>query len=122
MLEGKKLEGVIGFFLPISLALSPHNNMSAKKLINSPDEVVDEVLEGLTMIHPGLRLLEGHRVVVREQIDRGKVSLISGGGSDHEPFCAVYRSGYADWGGGWQCVCLSTHSFYLGWYQSCGQG
>ena len=56
MLEGKKLEGVIGFFLLISLALSPHNNMSAKKLINSPDEVVDEVLEGLTMIHPGLRV------------------------------------------------------------------
>ena len=36
----------------------PHNNMSAKKLINSPDKVVDEALEGLTMIHPGLRLLE----------------------------------------------------------------
>jgi len=64
--------------------------MSAKKLINSPETVVDEALEGLTMIHPGLRLLEGHRVVVREQIDRGKVSLISGGGSGHEPFCAGY--------------------------------
>ena len=89
MLEGKKLEGVIGFFLPISLALSLHNNMSAKKLINSPDKVVDEALEGLTMIHPGLRLLEA-TVVVREQIDRGKVSLISGGGSGHGPFCAGY--------------------------------
>merc|ERR1712013_954406 len=73
-----------------AVLLSHHNNMSAKKLINSPDKVVDEALEGLTMIHPGLRLLEGHRVVVREQIDRGKVSLISGGGSGHEPFCAGY--------------------------------
>ena len=45
--------------------------MSAKKLINSPDKVVDEALEGLTMIHPGLRLLEGHRVVVREQVGDG---------------------------------------------------
>jgi len=64
--------------------------MSGKKLINNPENVVDEALEGLTMIHPGLRLLEGHRVVVREQIANDKVSLISGGGSGHEPFCAGY--------------------------------
>ena len=42
--------------------------MSGKKLINKPENVVDEALEGLTMIHPGLRLLEGHRVVLREQV------------------------------------------------------
>jgi len=64
--------------------------MSGKKLINNPENVVDEALEGLTMVHPGLRLLEGHRVVVREQVDSRKVSLISGGGSGHEPFCAGY--------------------------------
>jgi len=64
--------------------------MSGKKLINNPENVVDEALEGLTMIHPGLRLLDNHRVVVREQIDPAKVSIISGGGSGHEPFCAGY--------------------------------
>ena len=42
--------------------------MTGKKLINNPENVVDEALEGLTMIHPGLRLLEGHRVVVREKV------------------------------------------------------
>ena len=42
--------------------------MTGKKLINNPENVVDEALEGLTMIHPGLRLLEGHRVVVREEV------------------------------------------------------
>ena len=42
--------------------------MSGKKLINKPENVVDEALEGLTMIHPGLRLLEGHRVVLREEV------------------------------------------------------
>ena len=41
-----------------------------KKLINNPENVVDEALEGLTMIHPGLRLLEGHRVVVREEVNQ----------------------------------------------------
>ena len=42
--------------------------MTGKKLINNPENVVDEALEGLTMIHPGLRLLEGHRVVVKEKV------------------------------------------------------
>ena len=42
--------------------------MASKKLINDPERVVDEALEGLTIIHPGLRLLEGHRVVLREEV------------------------------------------------------
>merc|ERR1719245_2256716 len=42
------------------------------------------------MLHPGLRLLQDHRVVLREKISPGKVSIISGGGSGHEPFCAGY--------------------------------
>merc|ERR1712013_566669 len=64
--------------------------MAGKKLINSPETAVDEALEGLVMLHPGLRLLQDHRVVVREKGERGKVALISGGGSGHEPFCAGY--------------------------------
>jgi len=51
---------------------------------------VDEALEGLTFIHPGLKRLAGHRVIVREQVDKNKVALLSGGGSGHEPFCAGY--------------------------------
>ena len=42
-------------------------------MINSPTTVVDEALEGLTMINPGLRLLEGHRVVIREKVRGEKV-------------------------------------------------
>ena len=34
----------------------------------SPETAVDEALEGLVMLHPGLRLLQDHRVVVREQV------------------------------------------------------
>ena len=34
----------------------------------SPETAVDEALEGLVMLHPGLRLLEGQRVVVREKV------------------------------------------------------
>ena len=34
----------------------------------SPETAVDEALEGLVMLHPGLRLLQDHRVVVREKV------------------------------------------------------
>ena len=36
-----------------------------KKLINGSNCVVDEALAGLVAVCPGLRLLDGHRVVVR---------------------------------------------------------
>lgn len=51
---------------------------------------MDEALEGLILIHPGLRRMRDHRVVLREKIDKTKVALLSGGGSGHEPFCAGY--------------------------------
>ena len=34
----------------------------------SPETAVDEALEGLVMLHPGLRLLQDHRVVIREKV------------------------------------------------------
>ncbi|XP_060888045.1 triokinase/FMN cyclase isoform X1 [Labrus mixtus] len=58
-----------------------------KKLINSADGCVDEALVGLARASGGLSLLKGHRVVLRSDLDdlRGKVALLSGGGSGHEP-------------------------------------
>lgn len=58
-----------------------------KKLINSGDSCVDEALYGLVRANGGLSLLKGYRVVLRSDLDnlRGKVALISGGGSGHEP-------------------------------------
>ena len=51
----------------------------SKKLINEPDRVVDESLAGLVAVNSGLKLLEGHRVVVRadvhEVIKEGKVQI-----------------------------------------------
>uniref|UniRef100_A0A7N8X0T0 Triokinase/FMN cyclase n=1 Tax=Mastacembelus armatus TaxID=205130 RepID=A0A7N8X0T0_9TELE len=57
------------------------------KLINSVDSCVDEALYGLVRASEGLSLLKGHRVVIRSDLDnlRGKVALLSGGGSGHEP-------------------------------------
>ncbi|XP_068164186.1 triokinase/FMN cyclase isoform X2 [Antennarius striatus] len=63
-----------------------------KKLINSADSCVDEALCGMVRASGGLSLLRGHRVVLRSDLDnlRGKVALVSGGGSGHEPAHAGY--------------------------------
>ena len=58
-----------------------------KKLINAPDRVVEEMLRGMELAHGGmLRLLPESGVLLRADAPvRGKVALVSGGGSGHEP-------------------------------------
>jgi phosphoenolpyruvate---glycerone phosphotransferase subunit DhaK len=57
-----------------------------KKLINSTDDVVAESLLGVAAAHPELRIDLDNRVVFRgDSPVNGKVGLISGGGSGHEP-------------------------------------
>jgi phosphoenolpyruvate---glycerone phosphotransferase subunit DhaK len=58
-----------------------------KKLINRVDDVVAESLEGLGLAHPDLvRIDARNSLVVRKDAPRpGKVALVSGGGSGHEP-------------------------------------
>uniref|UniRef100_A0A8K9XUU8 Triokinase/FMN cyclase n=1 Tax=Oncorhynchus mykiss TaxID=8022 RepID=A0A8K9XUU8_ONCMY len=64
----------------------------ASKLLNSVDRCVDEALEGIVSSSGCLSLLRGHRVVVRADLDalKGRVALLSGGGSGHEPAHAGY--------------------------------
>lgn len=63
-----------------------------KKIINHPDNVVSEMLEGFELAHSRLvRLLPEHRVALRRTPKRPeKVTLLSGGGSGHEPSHAGY--------------------------------
>lgn len=58
-----------------------------KKVINVPDQVVEEMLQGIALAHPQyVRRVEGFDVLVRTNAPvPGKVSLVSGGGSGHEP-------------------------------------
>ena len=58
-----------------------------KKLINKPDDVVKEALQGMAYAHPDLlRVDVENQVVVRKDAPvPGKVGLVSGGGSGHEP-------------------------------------
>ena len=57
-----------------------------KKLINDPADVVSEALRGVEAAHPELRVDHAHKIIYRGDAPRpGKVGLISGGGSGHEP-------------------------------------
>lgn len=57
-----------------------------KKIINNPDNVVEEMLNGMVASHPEyLERLEGFDVVTRKNKKSDKVTLVSGGGSGHEP-------------------------------------
>ena len=58
-----------------------------KFFINEPQNVVNEAIEGI-LTDPKLTKLDNFpevRVVLRKEIDANKVSVISGGGSGHEP-------------------------------------
>jgi len=57
-----------------------------KKLINSPDTVVTQALQGVAAAHPQLKVDVENKVITRAGGPRtGKVGLVSGGGSGHEP-------------------------------------
>ena len=58
-----------------------------KKLINDPDAVVREALEGMEAAHGDLiRVVHDPKLIVRVDAPvQGKVGIISGGGSGHEP-------------------------------------
>ncbi len=74
--------------------------MKTKKLINDPAAVVDEMIEGMLAAHPRhLRRAEGHRraLVAVDGPRTGKVGLVVGGGSGHEPtFAGLVGRGLAD--------------------------
>jgi len=57
-----------------------------KKILNQPTDVVTEMLDGLAYVHNDLvHRIEGFDIIARNEEKSGKVALISGGGSGHEP-------------------------------------
>ncbi|MDZ5700117.1 dihydroxyacetone kinase subunit DhaK [Chelativorans sp. M5D2P16] len=74
--------------------------MATKKIINRGDDAVDEMLDGVIAAHGDvvMRLAENPRALVaREGPRKGKVGLVIGGGSGHEPtFLGFVGKGLAD--------------------------
>jgi dihydroxyacetone kinase-like protein len=66
-----------------------------KKLINAPDEVLVDALAGVKAAHPALNVDIEQRIITRAGGPTpGKVALVSGGGSGHEPL----HGGYVGYG------------------------
>ncbi|NYT33725.1 dihydroxyacetone kinase subunit DhaK [Rhizobium sp. WYCCWR 11128] len=74
--------------------------MKTKKLINSGADAVDEMLQGILAAHPRhLCAVEDmpRAIIARNGPRRGKVGLVIGGGSGHEPtFLGFVGKGLAD--------------------------
>ena len=61
-----------------------------KKIINNPNDVVKEALEGMQMAYKDkLEYVPGFELIVRKEL-KNQVGIISGGGSGHEPLHAGY--------------------------------
>lgn len=63
-----------------------------QRFINNPDEVVEDTIKGFVKAHSDLvRLADNPRVVVSKHAPvKGKVGIITGGGSGHEPAFVGY--------------------------------
>src|SRR3984893_13510215 len=60
--------------------------MKIKKFINKPENIVPELLEGVALSHPDkIRLVGNHLVARAVPKAKGKVGVVTLGGSGHEP-------------------------------------
>ena len=57
-----------------------------QRIMNDPDNIVDEMLEGFLKVHADIvETTENPRVVKAKNIPEGKVGVVTGGGSGHKP-------------------------------------
>ena len=56
-----------------------------KKIMNTAQTYVTDMCRGIALAHPELEFVEKYKIVKKKEIDPEKVTLISGGGSGHEP-------------------------------------
>lgn len=57
-----------------------------KKIINSVEDLISEMCEGMLKAHPEqISLNKKYRIIKRKNLNKNKVSLITGGGTGHEP-------------------------------------
>ena len=72
-----------------------------KKILNKPEDYVDEMLDGLVAAHPDIYAGRERRVITRAGgAVKGKVGIVTGGGSGHLPvFTGYVGKGLLDAGG-----------------------
>lgn len=72
--------------VPPSIKYERIVTIAMKKIINNPDQIVDEMLDGLVFAYDSLvERIPETMVIHRKAEQKNKVGLVSGGGSGHEP-------------------------------------
>lgn len=62
-----------------------------QRILNNPDDIVDEMLKGFLKTHSDIvAATENPRVVVAKDIPKGKVGVVTGGGAGHKPAFVGY--------------------------------
>ena len=59
--------------------------MKMKKFINAPETITDEELVGLGLAYPDILEVDGHLVISKDLADADRVTIVTYGGSGHEP-------------------------------------
>ena len=69
-----------------------------QRIINNPDDIVDEMLRGFVKVHSDIvTVTDNPRVIKRKNIPPGKVGIVTGGGSGHKPaFIGYIGEGLCD--------------------------
>ena len=56
-----------------------------KKIMNRSETMVPEMCAGIALAYPELEFVKRYKIIKKREQNADKVSLISGGGSGHEP-------------------------------------
>ena len=59
--------------------------MKMKKFINAPETITDEELVGLGLAYPDIVTVDGHLVISKDLENADRVTIVTYGGSGHEP-------------------------------------
>ena len=66
--------------------LDVYKRQDMQRILNNPDDIVDEMLKGFLKAHADVAEATGNpRVVKAKNIPEGKVGVVTGGGSGHKP-------------------------------------
>ena len=69
--------------------------MKMKKFINAPESITDEELAGLGLAYPDILDVDGHLVVSKDLAGADRVTIVTYGGSGHEPAQAAMEGAQA---------------------------
>ena len=77
--------------------------MKMKKFMNAPETVTDEELVGLGLAYPDILNVDGHLVISKDLANADRVTIVTYGGSGHEPAQAVL----------WARVCWTSRRWVI---------